>query len=728
MTGFFGQPRAARVQRRSACALAAALACLVLPITGATQAPATPTAPAGQQPASQDPDPAQPGPRFRAGANLVRVDAYVMADGVAVTDLTAKDFEVLEDNVPQRIESFQLIRPRPPIANEARREPNTVAESRDMARDPAARVFVLFMDMWHVQIEGSYHAQGPITRLLDRVIGQDDLVGVMTPDMSARNLTLARRTDTIDGILKDNWVWGQRNRITTPDQRERELESCYPDAGVTAGIAAEMTARRRVGQTLNAIEDLIVHLEGIREERKFVVLLTEGWQLVGPNPALSRSLRANGEKFGSTPGGPTPIGTDPNGRLRMDSERDSVGMESCERERSMLAFTDYDTEFRTLLNRANRANVSFYPVDTRGLVVFDEPMGPRRPPPPSVDAAILRGRQDAMRELALNTDGYAIVNTNNIDRALERMVQDAGAYYLMGYYSTNTRLDGRFRRLTVRVKRPNVEVRSRPGYQAPTEADMASARVNGLMNGKPAGYSTFPPTFARALDRLTNARGVLPFRVQAAASAQQIWVTGELDASTLKAPEWQEGGTARVRFEHEKGASAPTEADVTLEPGQRSFNVSPPEGTTVAPGRYVVNVQLTPKGSPLPLQTTADVTVPEASALLAQSGIASRRGPSTGLSYVITADARFRRTERLRLEVPRVADGGTVSARLLGRDGQPLALAVTSSERADPAQKLTFVVVDMTLAPLAQGEYVVELTLEKDGKKEGVAYGFRVVP
>jgi len=205
-------------------------------------------------------------------------------------------------------------------------------------------------------------------------------------------------------------------------------------------------------------------------------------------------------------------------------------------------------------------------------------------------------------------------------------------------------------------------------------------------------------------------------------------VTGELDASTLKAPEWQEGGTARVRFEHEKGASAPTEADVTLEPGQRSFNVSPPEGTTVAPGRYVVNVQLTPKGSPLPLQTTADVTVPEASALLAQSGIASRRGPSTGLSYVITADARFRRTERLRLEVPRVADGGTVSARLLGRDGQPLALAVTSSERADPAQKLTFVVVDMTLAPLAQGEYVVELTLEKDGKKEGVAYGFRVVP
>ena len=105
-----------------------------------------------------------------------------------------------------------------------------------------------------------------------------------------------------------------------------------------------------------------------------------------------------------------------------------------------------------------------------------------------------------------------------------------------------------------------------------------------------------------------------------------------------------------------------------------------------------------------------------------------RRGPSTGLGYVATADARFRRTERLRLEVPRVTEGGTPTARLLGRDGQPLALGVTVTERTDPAQQLTFIVLDLALAALAQGEYVVELALEKDGKKEGVAYGFRVVP
>lgn len=710
-------------------ALAACLAaCLVLmlPVSGAEQG--TPSAQQAQ-PQPQDQQPPQQEPRFRAGANLVRVDAYVMADGKAITDLTIKDFEVLEDNVPQRIESFQLIQPRGPVPVTELREPNTVAESREMAKDSASRVFVLFMDFWHVQIEGSYHAQGPVTRLLNRVIGADDLVGIMTPDMSARNLTLARRTETIEGILKNNWFWGERNRINSPDPQEEAIKGCYPDSAETEGWARQIIARRRVGKTLGAIEDLIVHLEGIREERKFVVMLTEGWLLPRADQRLAQPIKVPGDKYGQAPG-PTPIGTDPGGRLTMNPERDGRdgSFTTCERERVLVALNDYDQRFRDLIQRANRANVSFYPLDARGLVAFDEPIGPSRPPPPSVDAAGLRARQDALHELAINTDGYAILNTNNIDKALERMVQDAGAYYLLGYYSTNTRLDGRYRKLKVQVKRPGADVRSRPGYQAPTEADMASARVDGLMRGEKPGYSTFPPGFARALERLTPVRGVLPVRVQAAASTQQIWVTTELDSSTLKAPEWQQGGTARLRFEHEQGASPPTETDVTIEPGQRFFNASPPAGTTVAPGRYVVRVQLTAKGSAIPLQTTADVTVPDASALVSQSGLVLRRGPSTGLGYVGTADARFSRTERLRLEVPRVTEGGTATARLLGRDGKPLALGVTVTERTDPAQQLTFIVLDLPLAALAQGEYVVELVLEKDGKKEGVAYGFRVVP
>jgi hypothetical protein len=182
-----------------------------------------------------------------------------------------------------------------------------------------------------------------------------------------------------------------------------------------------------------------------------------------------------------------------------------------------------------------------------------------------------------------------------------------------------------------------------------------------------------------------------------------------------------------LTFEHDRGAAAPTEADVTIAPGQRSFTVTPPAGTTLAPGRYVVRLSLTATGSSVPLNTTVDVTVPDNDALIAQSGIASRRGPSTGLQYFPTADPRFTRTERLRLEIPRPSAAGTLSARLLGRDGSPLSLTIPLTEKSEPNQP-RMVIADLALAPLAQGEYVIEVTAEQDGKKEIASYGFRLVP
>jgi VWFA-related protein len=665
-------------------------------------------------------------PRFRAGANLVRVDAYVTLEGAPVTDLALPDFEVLEDNVPQRIESFQLIQPRGPAPANTVREPSTVAESRDMARDPAARLFVLFMDLWHVQVAGSYRAQEPVAKMLDRVIGQDDMIGVMTTDMSARDLTFTRRGQSISAMLKRNWSWGERDALVSSDKREEEFKTCYPEQGAMAGVAAEMIRRRRAARTLDAIEGLIIHLEGVREERKFVFLLSEGWLLSGQDPQLARVLK---DGFGQPLGPPPPpgVGVDPSGRLRMDPQRnDSMG--SCERERSMLAYSDQAYQFDQLLQRANRANVSFYPVDFRGLVVFDEPIGPAPPPPPSVDAARLSSRQETLRTLALNTDGQAILNTNATDKALERVVQDTGAYYLLGYYSTNTKLDGRFRRLRVRVKREGLEVRARPGYLAPTEAELASTRVTALMNGAAPGYTTIPPTVARALERLAPARATVPVRLQTAGAPGQIWFIGELDSSLLKASEWQQGGRARISFQHDRGGAPPSQVELTLAPGQGTFSTTAPPGTVIATGRYVVRVELLPKDATVPVLTTTEVSIPEDDWIVSATGLASRRGPATGLAYVATADARYRRTERIRLEVPRIQDDAVVSARLLGRDGQPLSLGIVLSDRVDDVTKQRLAVADLTLAPLAQGEYVIEVEVSRGEKKASATYAFRVIP
>lgn len=671
-------------------------------------------------PVAQEP-PAQPEqPRFRAGANLVRLDAYVSLNGQSLADLKPEDFEVLEDGVPQKIESFQFMRPRPPVSQAARVEPNTIAESRLLAAESDARLFVLFLDIRHVHLEGSYRAKNPLINLLDRVIGQDDLVGLMTPDMSARNLTLARRTTSIEGFLRNTWFWGERQQLNPSDPREQELQMCYPDGpNETRGLAQELIDRRRERATLDSIEDLIIHLEGLREERKFVILMSEGWRLPPRDDNLTRVVRGN------IPGG-EPIGVTPVGRLTTSGQYGGGNREWCERERMRLAAEDLEQDFRTLLQRANRANVSFYTVDPRGLVVFDEDLSLRRATDITGDRARLNSRQTSLRELAENTDGIAVLNTNNIDAAMQRMLADIDSYYLLGYYSTNTKLDGRFRKLTVRIKRAGATVRARPGYLAPTEAEMASARVDRLMSGAAPGHSDTPPELRRALESLTPGRGIVPVRVQTAAGPGQIWMTGEIDAATLKGEEWQQGGRARLSFEHERGAAAAIEKEITLEPGQRTFSAH--EGAALPPGRYVIRVSLFPKGSSLPLQTTVDVVVPQAEALMAANGRVLRRGPATGLEYHSTADARFRRTERIRFEVAKLAADGTVTARLVNRAGQTMPLSVAVSERADQSSPLRLIVADLILAPLAQGEYVMEVAIEKDGKKELAVFGFRIVP
>lgn len=85
-------------------------------------------------------------------------------------------------------------------------EPNTVRDSRAMAADARARVFVVFLDSYHVNYFGSHQARAPLARLLDRLIGQQDLVAVMTPEMPATGIAFARKTGTIEGMLARHWT------------------------------------------------------------------------------------------------------------------------------------------------------------------------------------------------------------------------------------------------------------------------------------------------------------------------------------------------------------------------------------------------------------------------------------------------------------------------------------------------------------------------------------------
>ena len=464
-------------------------------------------------------------------------------------------------------------------------------------------MFVLFLDQWHVSFEGSAKATAPVSAFLNRVVGADDLVGVMTPDLPARSMSLTRRTDAIDRMVRDTSGWNQRDRVGALDPREREIDLCYPDNDPRRpqfrGIAKEMIERRREQKTLQALDDLISHLGNLRDERKFVVLLSEGWVLFKQNERLGAALEP-----GALPAAPGVGVVD--GRVSAGANRPNGydrTFESCERERLRLAFVDHELEVRQLSHRANRANVTFYAVDPRGLAAFDDSIGPLRPATPTQDVRRMAARQGGLRELAANTDGAVVINTNDVKGGVARMMADLNAYYLLRYYSSNTNLDGRFRRITVRVSRPGVRVRARTGYLAPTEAE------------------------ARA-------------------------------------------------------------AGVTPRP------VSLPEGVE-------------------PIVRRVEMT-------------ALRRGPSTGLAYVRATEARFRRTERLRVEVVLPAGASATAGRVLTNQRQALPLVVTVSTQETAGQMVT--IGDVTLAPLAIGQYVLELTYEVNGVKASTSYSFRMIP
>ena len=104
---------------------------------------------------------------------------------------------------------------------------------------------------------------------------------------------------------------------------------------------------------------------------------------------------------------------------------------------------------------------------------------------------------------------------------------------------------------------------------------------------------------------------------------------------------------------------------------------------------------------------------------------ALRRGPSTGLKYVRADQPAFRRTERLRIELVVPAGATNAAGRVLTKLEQPMPLVVTYSTTATNGR--TVGIADVALAPLAIGQYILELSFDVNGKKEIASYEFRIV-
>ena len=680
---------------------------------------------AQQQPAPQSP---QPPPRFTTETNYVRVDVYPSRGGVPMMDLKAEDFEVLENGVRQKVQAFEHIVISPAGPQTMRVDPNSVRAGEQMAANPRNRVFVIFLDIPHVNVASSHRIKEPLIRLLDRILSSDDLVAVMTTAMTASQITFGRKTEVIADMLRDKWYWGLRHSVQDMDEREMDYFDCFPptNAEIASGetrslIARKMVERRRERLTLDSLRDLVNYLGSVREERKAILAVSDGWLLYKPDSSMTE-LRKMGRDTEPIPGN-EPIGVGPGGKLGVggNNKREGVPVSQtvCDKDRMYLASIDNDDYFRYLLDVANRNNASFYPIDPRGLAVFDSDMGPERPPTLDVDRANLNSRIETLRTLAENTDGIASVGNNDLDRGLKRIADDLSSYYLLGYYSTNTKLDGQFRKITVRVNQPGVEVRARRGYRAATAEEVkasrgaAAAPVPDSLKGTSAALSRL----ARIQPSQRFTIHVTPVLDATGSRITAVWVAGEVLGPR---EEFARGGKVNVVQKGGPGGASSGGVMADLKPGERAFLVKL-EVSGNGTESVDVDARVTPAGEGTPFSEVVKVTADPK----ALEPVMFKRGLATGNRLQPSASFEFSRTERLQLQLPLTGEAKAGSGRFLDRNAQLLQIPVQVGEKQDPDGQ-RWLTADATLSALGAGDYVVEITVVNGGTEQRVLTPIRV--
>jgi VWFA-related protein len=231
-----------------------------------TPAQAPVTAP---PPATQPPTPGQtPGqPVFRTGAELVRVDVAVLdRKGVPVSSLTAGDFELEEDGVAQEIRTFQFIR----NSGEASEtdDVSLTIRSRSHAASEAAkdnvRLFLIFWDEYHIgQMASANRARNYLMHFVRTAFGPTDIVGFMDPLTPIDAISFTRdRLELAEHVRR---LVG-RSGVYVPTR------SAVEDAHLQQGDVE----RLRSEVTMSAVKSAAVHLGGMREGRKSLILISEG--------------------------------------------------------------------------------------------------------------------------------------------------------------------------------------------------------------------------------------------------------------------------------------------------------------------------------------------------------------------------------------------------------------------------------------------------------------------
>jgi VWFA-related protein len=592
-------------------------------------------------------------------------------------------------------------------------------------------VFVIFLDDYHTRLGSSLAVRQPLSDWVQNNLRPLDMVAIMYPLTPVSDIDFTRDHNKIINAVQH--FEGRKYKYEPRNLFEEQYQRA----------PTEVVEQIRNQVVMTALRGLSTRLGSIREGRKSIIYVSEGLQAMLP-PQL-RSADASQPNLGN-----------PNAFNPFAGENDP-------REQTAQAFSTADlySQLKDVFIAATRNNTAIYTLDPRGLATnefdIDENVGPQQ------DRNMLQASTDTLRSIAEETDGRAIVGRNDLAKGLAQALQDSTAYYLLGYTSSQAPVDGKFHQIKVQLsaaaKKRGLQIRARRGYWAATTEDVKKAeKATGPAvpdSAKPvmqALASIAVPVQAGKFVRtwLGTERGQ-----NGKTKVTLVWeplpkTTGVSNLRSDPAP-----GRVSVIAATEKGdlvyrgrspdagqlASAnpqATGASASLPAAASAATTAAPQALTfeAPPGKLELRMTVEGAGGGVLDQEIRNITIPDLTAArpaISTPRVYAMRTPrefqavASNAAAVPPANREFSRTMRLLIRFDSYGPGNEVptpTAALLNSNGQKFTDVPVQPATAGGTHQ-----IDMSLATIPAGEYVIEITTKgASGETAKELVAFRVTP
>ncbi len=462
---------------------------------------------------AQEPTPPSQIPTFRAASNTVLLDLVVTdKKNRVVNDLERDDFVVYENDVVQKIQSFQINRQEVqghPVKSATAGEPVKPVPVREPDVPAAQPNFIVFlMDYSTTEFENQRLVQDAALRYVENRLEPNDLVAVFflgagfrflqgfTQDKAKLAAVLRGRDVTGTGLAQGSGVQSLNAADTSTLADAGALASSGGGSGAGQAMAAAGAAA-----AANAQIFINARIQAALSSMRSAISSRTARGVLAAIEAISRAV--------------API-----------SGRKTMILFS----QGFVVGPHMEPELARAVDTANRANVAIYTIDSSGLAPRDlsadlipqdrlaaisARTGRGRIPASGGESLFDRARtvgndsnESSLRYVAAATGGLAFRNTNDLALSLDRVAEDMHSHYILSYQPSNQDFDGLFRSIRVEVRRPGLTVRTRPGYYAipPGTEGVTGEEYRLLLQTRVGGGTPLP--FDTALASFPEAGGL----------------------------------------------------------------------------------------------------------------------------------------------------------------------------------------------------------------------------